>query len=392
MKTASAYSILKDSGLAAQAAADLLVDRLGSTPDICFVYTTEHHARPEAMAVLSRALPGAAFIGGTTCGGVMTEDGVHMGPDGTLGLFGMKDDKGDFGVGACPIGADPVAAGAAAIQRALADAGRDFETPALVWCCQPPGAEESILAGIQSIVGSGTPVMGGSAADETIAGAWRQFAGGEVLTDHVVVAAMFPDGRIGRAFQSGYAPSAHGGLVTAAEGRTIISIDDRPAAKVYSEWTDGRIPAGPPRQILAESTAAPLGRVAGEAFGVPGFVLSHPSHIVEGGGLALFSDIAVGDRVVMMAGSPDSLVKRAGLVAGDAILGSGSNACAGGLIIYCGGCMLHVRDRLAEVVAEVRNALNGAPFLGAFTFGEQGEIVDAATRHGNLMVSALTVR
>jgi hypothetical protein len=33
--------------------------------------------------------------------------------------------------------------------------------------------------------------------------------------------------------------------------------------------------------------------------------------------------------------------------------------------------------------------MGGAPFLGAFTFGEQGAITDGANRHGNLMVSGL---
>lgn len=59
-------------------------------------------------------------------------------------------------------------------------------------------------------------------------------------------------------------------------------------------------------------------------------------------------------------------------------------------MIYCGGCMLHVRERMDEVVECVRAAIPGAAFLGAFTFGEQGAIVDNCNRHGNLMISALT--
>ena len=62
----------------------------------------------------------------------------------------------------------------------------------------------------------------------------------------------------------------------------------------------------------------------------------------------------------------------------------------GGLVIYCGGCMLHVRERMPEVVDQVVKAMGGAPFVGAFTFGEQGAIIDNCNRHGNLMVSALT--
>ena len=144
--------------------------------------------------------------------------------------------------------------------------------------------------------------------------------------------------------------------------------------------------------ILAKCTATPLGRIAAEVKGVPMFVLSHPSLLGLGGDLSLFTDIAEGDQVHLMRGSSDSLVKRGGVVVADACATGGwaQDATAGGLVIYCGGCMLHVRDRMDEVVAGVRQAIGDAPFLGAHTFGEQGAIMDNCNRHGNLMVSALT--
>jgi hypothetical protein len=122
------------------------------------------------------------------------------------------------------------------------------------------------------------------------------------------------------------------------------------------------------------------------------FVLSHPALLGTGGDLSLFTDIRTGDVVHLMRGSPDSLVKRAGLVVEDACAMGGWRRAEtlGGLVIYCGGCMLHVREQMDEVVDQIRAAMPGAPFLGAFTFGEQGAIVDSCNRHGNLMVSALT--
>lgn len=51
--------------------------------------------------------------------------------------------------------------------------------------------------------------------------------------------------------------------------------------------------------------------------------------------------------------------------------------------------MLSVRDDMDRVVAGVNAALGGAPFIGAFTFGEQGPLIDAGNRHGNLMISCV---
>lgn len=391
MRTASAFSLTADTTLGAGRAAAQLRDRLGEAPDLVLAYATEHHAVPALIAAIAEALPGVRIIGGTSCGGVMTEAGFHSGPDGALGLFGLRDSDGAFGVGWAPIGDDAAAASDLAMSRALEDAGRPFESPSLVWCCQPPGSEERVLNGVEQVVGKRTPIIGGSSADEAIAGAWRQFASEGVLEDHVVVAALFPSVRHGAAFQSGYAPTGREGLVTRAGDRQVIEIDHRPAAEIYNVWTEGAVcpeGAGP---ILAKSTPTPLGRVAAQVEGVPMFVLSHPSLMGAGGDLSLFTDIAEGDRIHLMRGSPDSLVKRAGLVVADAqaLGGWAPGETVGGLVIYCGGCMLHVRDRMDEVAAQVRAAMPDAPFLGAFTFGEQGAIVDSCNRHGNLMVSAL---
>ena len=62
---------------------------------------------------------------------------------------------------------------------------------------------------------------------------------------------------------------------------------------------------------------------------------------------------------------------------------------SGALVIYCAGCMLTVQDEMEEVAAEVREALGGKPFLGAFTFGEQGCFTGGENRHGNLMISVV---
>lgn len=392
MKIASAHSLSASTADAARDLAETMAAALGDAPQLLVLYGTQNHAVPELVSTLKARLPGVQIIGGTSCGGVMTEAGFHGGPAGAVGALGFHDPEGAYGVGACDLAQGARAAGAEAMTRALAAAGRDFETPTLVWCCQPPGQEEDVLDGVQSVIGRATPIIGGSSADEAIAGAWREFSTDGVLCGHVVVAALFPTVQHGAAFQSGYAPSGLTGVITRAQNRQILEIDGRPAAEVYCGWTDGGVDASDHGAILAKSTPTPLGRVAADVLGVPMFVLSHPALIGVGGDLSLFTDIGEGDQVHMMRGSPDSLVKRAGLVVEDACAmgGWGRGATLGGLVIYCGGCMLHVRDRMDEVADLVRAAIPDTPFLGAFTFGEQGPIVDNCNRHGNLMVSALT--
>jgi len=125
--------------------------------------------------------------------------------------------------------------------------------------------------------------------------------------------------------------------------------------------------------------------------GVPFFVLSHPERAYADGSMHLFTDVSPGERLVCMTGSVENLVARAGNVVRSAMqLGEMSaGEASAGLIIFCGGCFLTVRERIGEVHENVTSAMAGKPFITAFTFGEQGCIVGAGNRHGNLMISSL---
>jgi hypothetical protein len=69
--------------------------------------------------------------------------------------------------------------------------------------------------------------------------------------------------------------------------------------------------------------------------------------------------------------------------------GFAADAILGAVVVYCAGCMMTVQDRLPDVVAELNNSLGGKPFIGIFTFGEQGCLLDGHASHGNLMISSL---
>jgi hypothetical protein len=117
----------------------------------------------------------------------------------------------------------------------------------------------------------------------------------------------------------------------------------------------------------------------------------HPDGVRSDGALTLFSNVQEGEQLTLMIGTQASLIERAGEVAQSA-LGMHSlskSEIAGALVTYCAGCMLTVKEQMAEVVGGLNRALDGAPFLGNFTFGEQGCFSDYTNRHANLMISAL---
>lgn len=355
-------------------------------PDFVALHFAEGLA--SGMAIHAGAmLPAHALHGGTSCLGVMSNDGAAIAGGTGSGAFAIYDPDGSYGTGAAALAEGPQAAAQKATLAALAAADRSGESPALVWLTAAPGCEEAVLAGVQQVVGRGTPVLGGSSADNAVAGHWHQFCNGALLQDAVVVSVLFPSAPVSTAFQGGYAPTGDSGIVTAAAGRKLFRIDDRPAAEVYAEWTRGAVPVASTatRSILSEATLHPLGVVTDHIAGVPFHMLAHPATSHPDGSLDMFADLRTGDRIWQMKGTPDGLIDRAGQVA-RAALGP-APAPLGALVIYCGGCLLAQPNRLPDVVAQVSDALQGAPFLGVFTFGEQGILPPDRSRHGNLMFS-----
>ena len=219
------------------------------------------------------------------------------------------------------------------------------------------------------------------------------------------MAALFPSGGMGYAFQGGYEPAGPSGVVTrvrfdpaddngmiSGSGREIISIDGAPAAETYNRWIgnilDQKIASG--GNILLETTMWPLAVDAGAVEGVPHYLLVHPEAVGTDGSLKTFAAIEEGTRIYSMRGDKQRLVERAGRVANEAAsrLPGGAGSLAGGLVVYCAGCMLAVGDAMPNVTKEVAESFSGLPFIGCFTFGEQGLIVDRNV-HGNLMISAI---
>lgn len=336
----------------------------------------------------SERFSGAVIHGGSSCLGVMTGSGPVISEGDGIGVFAIWDPDGDYGSAAMPLESDPRSAAARATREALRRAGRPGEAPELVWLTAAPGHEESVLSGIKDVVGRPALIVGASAADNDVSGGWSQLWSEGAVQDSVVVSVLFPSRPIACSFESGYAPTEMRGTVTRATGRVIEEIDCRPAAMVYEEWTGLKVlPEQGSASILAEASMFPLGRKSTVVEGIAFHLLAHPAVAHADGRLELFADVAEGEEICLMTGSQDSLVDRAGRIAEASRKKLPDGAVAGALMVYCGGCMLAVPGRMNEVARGVDEALDHAPFLVVFSFGEQGETMCGDSEHGNLMIS-----
>ena len=147
-----------------------------------------------------------------------------------------------------------------------------------------------MIAGIIEIVGDQVPIVGGSAADNAILGAWSVFDRDKTASEGVAVSVLFQSTPLSMAYQNGYAPTQQEGMVNRAAGRTIFEINDTPAAEVLSEWSDGAVCASmtdEPKAILADSTLWPLGGKLTAVGEVATFLMAHPSTQNQDGSVEL---------------------------------------------------------------------------------------------------------
>ena len=357
-----------------------------------------------------------------------------------VGLFGLARGSGESSLGVATGASTSPTAARAAAERACAQATERAavgKPPSVVFVTATPGAEEAVLAGIASALGSEVPVIGGSAAsgagelkvDHFWVGASAPGVDAVVSGDAVVVTLLWPTVPVECVFSSCYSPTALRGVVAAVEGRECVTIQERdgsgrlseprPAVDVYMQWAGQELARGlgapaadewaalsldakrerlEAGNMLALSTTRPLAKVEDVSEDVddvataetraptkrtPFYTLMHPSGVTKRGGIELFATPAVGDELVCMRGTTADLCEEFTGVAGH---GGGTR---GALAIYCGGCALHVKEDLAKVGARLSELIHGQPLLGVCTYGEQGVAPNGVSHHGNLMYSML---
>lgn len=387
MNFLTAHSLAETTMLAAQQIVERLRAQSPHSPSLLLVYFTQAHDAAVLRQTLKTHFPDSRLMGCSSCAGILTQAGHHARQGWSLAVGALYDDKGAYGV-----------AGQAGetldvrqlLRRAIADGGRPGELPPLILLHASPGLEETMLAGIEAEFGTTVPVVGGSAADDGVTGDWQLCWTEGESQQGCVLAVLYPDCQLAFQFHSGYVPTERHGIITALDGREVLTIDHEPAAQVYARWTEREAPwsVGP---ILKETTLSPLARQVGMLDELPYFKLSHPEAVTARGGLRLFGETRLGERLQLMYSSREGLLQRSlNAVRIEPEYGmAGSLQPFGALVVFCAGCRLALGDSLDDVVEQFRSRLGEIPFITPFTFGEQGRLPHGELAHGNLMVSSV---
>ena len=364
-------------------------------PSFIVCYYTEDYDEKVLSAELKRTFPDVPIHGCSSCQGIMTDEGYHESP--AIALLAIEDTASsaygtsfkEFDTMSEPSNDDIAADTVQVIEDAIMNANRKGELPSLILLHASVGNEELIIEAIKNKFGFHLPLIGGTAADN------GSFERCSFLTENgsaqngLSVSVFYPSISLSTYFSTGYLPTTCSGVATKVNGRVLYSIDHKPALTVYRNWIheyteDSRIG----RYLFDKTMSYPLGRIVDYLYDKPFYKLSHLLKATEDGGVETFSNISEGDRLYLMQGSTELLVKRASRVVEAA---KNENILdlplMGGINVFCAGSMVLIKGNMDEVCRSLRVAYEGKPFICPFTYGEQGRFINEENVHGNLMAS-----
>ena len=374
----------------------------GVAPEYILLFSTVDYDSEKVLREARRLFGERVQIhGGTSSGAVFTLGGYHMAKSGSLALLAVASPEIIFGVGGASLQAVRSAreAGKKAILEAIENAGKKkADKPKLVLMTAAPGKEEEILLGVEDVVGKEVPIFGGSAGDNDASGKWKEFANGEVYGDGVALTAVYTDLRIGWAFESGYLRTERSGIATKVKGRIIYEIDHKPAAQVYDAWIGGELTEilkteKEKLSVQAKTVFYPLAKVIRGKSGETYHISMHPQLFGSSQKtLQVGTNVENGGQLLLMHGSWELLLNRARTTSLQATVRGRilPRDLAFGISIFCAGTLLAIpSEERPKIPLLVNDALVGAPFIGSFTFGEQGFLPGVGNVHGNLVSAAV---
>jgi hypothetical protein len=379
-----------DARRAGAEAARMAVEGCGGEPSVAFVYTTVDYDLPELLAGVASQTGIAPVHGSTSFTGVLAPNGYLAAEKGVVAVLTMSTPYIEFGLGYSEIGADAVAAGRAAAKMALAQPDVPGGMPEAVWLSATLGSEEGVLRGINEVLGEDVPILGGTAADNSLEGKWRVFANRTVMSNGVVLTAMFSHLPMGYAYGGGYRATDKKAVVTKASGRTLYQLDGRPALEIYANWIGSTREDLQGAAIMSASTLRPIAVYNADA---DFYAVKHPVGAARDSSITLAAEIKDGDEITLMEASADELIAAVPTVIEQAMEMANLERedVAALLFIHCGGRRGALGDRIAEVPPQIRKMVGDAPFIAGMTFGEQGNLSTGRNVHCDLLLSALVI-
>ncbi len=373
----------EDSFLAGRDAADELVDELGEQPHIVIMFASAHYDHEKLLAgVWSRLDASAKLVGCSSYAEINSREALSK----SVTMMGMclkglevqtygqliNGDSRDFG-------------------RGLAREAKEFGASLLM--VFPDGMRVNgtqFLLGLQDVLGTQFPIVGGIAADAgDFAKTW-EYHGRDVLTGGAAVLAFKGPIELVTAARSGWMAVGATRKATKVEaGNVLLEIDSRPALDLYKEYLGNRV-----GEMPGVSVDFPVGVVDGlpGTLRAPGddiLVLRALKGVDEERRAIIFGGDLPQDAFIRMTRATKEDVIDGANRAGDQVLQAMPNP-AIALVFNCMARKVVLGPRYKQELESTFAKLGSKlPKIGFYTFGELSPVQGTTMHHDETFTIAL---
>ncbi len=362
MRAVAAHSDDPDTDAAvAELLAQLDEGLAGAKPAAAFLFANMRFDHARVLAAITARWPGLPLIGGSSDAEGSSALGYCEDSLCALLLVGELA----VGVGWAPLAtARPREAGRLAAEHAL----KAVPQPALCVTVVESftGTSARATAGMTDVLGPlGVPLFGGASSDDQGFEKTLQIAGGEVLTDHVVVMALGGALEMAHAVGSGFQPIGRGARVTRAVDNVVYEVDGCRALEHYRAYLG---------HLTQPSSHFPLAIVDNDAVDVAATIRTPLFADDATGAITFAGDVPEGSTLSLAdTDGRDGVIAAAVDAVARASAGLGAPADVV-LFFSCTGRRDLLGTRSREECDALGELLPGVPFIGFYGYGEIGPV------------------
>ncbi len=236
------------------------------------------------------------------------------------------------------------------------------------------GNGTDLLRGIQEILGTAFPIVGGSAGDDFMFAQTYQFHNDRVLTDGSVGALFGGEISIGIGTRHGWRPLGKPRVVTGVRAHAITTIDHQPAIKLYESYFGSDAQDLTLDRLDKLATLYPLGVSIDN--GTDGsYLVRSALRALDDGSLQCNAEVAPGSEVRLMMATRDTVIEAAREAARQALEQlRGTKAFCAIILESAWRQQLLGRQTVDEFHAVQEVIGPDTPLVGFYTYGEQAPL------------------
>jgi len=339
-------------------------------PNIVFCFASSRFDHLQLVRGIKSAIPDAPLIGCTTAGEITSQ-----GPDKkSVTVLALKSNTLHAALG---IGKN--------VSKNSRNAGQEVARDTVVKTRQgatrhafmmlPDGLKGNgveIIRGVQEVLGTSFPIVGGSAADDFLFQKTFQYYEENVYEDCVGGILFSGDISVGIGARHGWYPLGKPRIVTEADHNIIKKLDGKPAARIYEDYFGKRVADLRNEPMARMSVMYPLGMSIPEE---EECIIRNALRVDRDGALICAGEVPRGSEIRVMMGSKETALKAAKKAA-ELALGGLRKQNADLVFIFDSVSRERLFGRKSVEEIEIVKNIFGpqTPLIGFYTYGEQAPL------------------